>query len=170
MPSEQTQLIERSICFRAKYRVRVEKRRYPPSHVVPHPKNRGGDPMAPTRLRQLGGNLVHEGYDLIEANTNGVAAQQKPKDKGGTGKEFQEAFSLSVKADHDIAEFGSAGTFAILGSLGHGHLSCLSRNVAAGLRGCECIELTVVGKWGTMKCARKARPISWAKMETTAWR
>ena len=104
MPTEQTQLIKRSIQYRAKYRVPGGKKAAIPDMVVPHFKNRGGDPMAPTRLRELGGILVVEGYDLIEANTNGVAVQQKPAALGGTGKEFQEAWSLSLKADHDIAE------------------------------------------------------------------
>ena len=92
MPSEQTQLIKRNMRYRVKYRVPGGKKKYGPGLVVPHPKNRGGDPMAPTRLRELGGRLVVEGYDLIEANTNGVAVQQKPAAFEGTGKEFQEAF------------------------------------------------------------------------------
>ena len=71
--------------------------------------------------------------------------QQKPV-SGGTGTYFQEAFSESVTADRDIAEFGVAGTSSIVGSLSHGHLNCVARNIEAGKRGCECIELTVVGK------------------------
>ena len=57
------------------------KKKYNPGLVVPHPKNRGGDPMAPTRLRELAGDLVRDGYDVIEANTDGVAVQQKPEAK-----------------------------------------------------------------------------------------
>ena len=62
--------------------------------------------MAPTRLRELGGTLSFEGYDLIEANTNGVAVQQKPASSGGPGRSIQDAWSSSLKADRDIAEFG----------------------------------------------------------------
>jgi hypothetical protein len=72
---------------------------------------------------------------------------------------YQEEWSLSLKADHDIAEFGPGGTIAILGSLSHGHLNCVARNVQAGLRGCECMEPTVVGKRKALKCTCKARPI-----------
>ena len=101
MPTEQTQIIKRSICIRAKYRVREGKQKYIPSLVVPHPVNRGGDPIAPTRTRQLSGDIADDGYDGIEANTNGCVVQQKP-----LSNSFQEAFSIKLMADHDIAEFG----------------------------------------------------------------
>ena len=116
--------------------------------------------MAPTRLRELGGTLSFEGYDIVEANTNGVVVQQKPESSGGTGgNDFQALYSVKIAADRDVAEFGVKNMHAILGSLSHGHLNCLSRNIEAGVRGCECIELTVVGKRKTMKCTCKARPI-----------
>ena len=159
MESDPTQLIKQMIQFRAKYRVPGGKRRYCPGRVVPHPMNRGGDTMAPTRLRELGGTLALEGYDRVEANTNGVVVQQKPESRGGTGKEFQAAYSLTIAADRDVAEFGVKNMHAILGSLSHGHLNCLSRNIEAGVRGCECIELTVVGKKKSCKCTCKARAI-----------
>ena len=127
--------------------------------MVPHPKNRSGDPVALVRLRNLTGAIASVGYDTIEANTNGCCVEQKPIDQGGTGREFQDAFSLSVNGDQDTAEFGTVGIIAIVGSLSHGHLSCTMRNVTAGLRGCECFELTVVGKVSHMKCTCKGRPI-----------
>ena len=78
MPIEQTQIIKRSIQYRAKYRIPGVKRKHNPGLVVPDPNNRGKDPMAPTHLREFRGTLALEGYDLIEANMNGVAVQQKP--------------------------------------------------------------------------------------------
>ena len=83
MPTEQTQIIKKNIQFRVKYRTPGQKIKHGPGLVVPHPNNRGADRMAPTRLRELGGTLALEGYDLIEANTNGVAVQQKPATLGG---------------------------------------------------------------------------------------
>ena len=159
MDSEKTQLIKQMIQFRAKYRVPGGKRRYCPGRVVPHPSNRGGDPMAPTRLRELGGTLTIVGYDRVEANTNGVVVQQRPESPESTGKAFQEAYSLKIAADREVAEFGVKNMHAILGSLSHGHLNCLFRNVEAGVRGCECIELTVVGKNKRCKCTCKAKAI-----------
>lgn len=90
MPSEETQNIKRSIVHRAKYRVRDGKNRYLPSHVVPHPSNRGGGPMAPTRLRLISGSLTYDGYDLTEANTNGCCVKQRPVSEVGTGTYFQD--------------------------------------------------------------------------------
>ena len=90
--------------------------------------------MAPTRLRQLSGIIAHDGYDRIEANTNGCVVQQKPLTKGVTGKESQAVFSEKVKADSDIAEFGVQGTSAIVASLAHCHFNCIARNVLAGKR------------------------------------
>ena len=159
MPTEQTQIIKRSIQYRVKYRDPAPRKKHGPGLVVPHKNNRGSDRMAPTRLRELGGTLTFEGYDLIEANTNGVAVQQKPAEKGRPGRSIQDAWSSSLQADRDIAEFGPGGTIAILGSLSHGHLNCVARNVQAGLRGCECMEPTVVGKRKALKCTCKARPI-----------
>ena len=45
--------------------------------VVPHPKNRGGDPVKSLRTMQLTAIIV-EGYDPIEANSNAVAVEDKP--------------------------------------------------------------------------------------------
>ena len=157
--SVQTQIIKRGIQYRVKYRVPGGKKKHGPGLVVPHPQNRGADVVGPTRLRELAGTLAFEGYDVIEANSDGVAVQQKPLSSGGPGNSFQKAFSSSLKADHDIAETGPGGTIAILGSLSHGHLNCVLRNVHAGLRGCECMEPTVVGKRKVMNCNCKARPI-----------
>ena len=101
--------------------------------------------MAPTRLRQLSGIIAYDGYDRIEANTNGCVVQQKPVANGGTGKEFQAAIFEKVKADRDIAEFGVEGTSAIVASLSDCHLNCVARNIEAGKRGCECLEPAVAG-------------------------
>ena len=160
MTSVDTPLIKRSVASRAKYSIRggaTEK--YSPSHVVLHPKNSEGDPVDPVRCRNLSGSIARDGYDRIGANTDGCCMQQKSVFEGGSGREFQDAFSRSVAADGEIAEFGTAGIIAIVGSLSHGHLNCVSRNIAAGLRGCECLGLTVVGKVSHMKCTCKARRI-----------
>ena len=62
--------------FRAKYRT-DSKKVISPLSVVPHPNNRGGDPVKSLRTMQLNGTVAVEGYDPIEANGNGVAVEQK---------------------------------------------------------------------------------------------
>ena len=44
---------------------------------VPHPRNRSGDPVKSLRTMQLNGTVAKEGYDPVEANSNGVAVEQK---------------------------------------------------------------------------------------------
>jgi len=77
-----SQKIKQSICFRAKYRV-DPKKVMSPLLVVPHPKNRGGDPVKSLRTMQLNATVAVEGYDPIEANCNAVAVEDKPAVAGG---------------------------------------------------------------------------------------
>ena len=51
--------------------------------VVPQPRNRSGDPVKSLRTMQLKGTVAKEGYDPVEANSNGVAVEQKPAVAGG---------------------------------------------------------------------------------------
>ena len=128
--AEQTEIIKRSIHHRAKYRV-GKKKKYCPGLVVPHPAILGVNVVGPRRLRLLAGTLVYEGYDSIAADLNCVSVQEKPLPSGGAGNSFQVAFSSSLKADHDIAEFGPGETIAIAGSLSNADLNCALRNVFA---------------------------------------
>ena len=84
--SSKSRKIKQSICWRAKYRV-DPKNLTPmsPLLVVPHPKNRGGDPVKSLRTMQLNGTVAVEGYDPIEANCNAVAVEDKPAVAGGVG-------------------------------------------------------------------------------------
>ena len=101
--SKRVQLIKQSICFRAKYRV-CPKNVISPLSVVPHPKNRGGDPVKSLRTMQLNGTLAVEGYDPVEANSNGVAVEEKPAVAGGTWSSFQDDFAQKLKTDPDMLE------------------------------------------------------------------
>ena len=136
MASDTTQIIKKSICFRAKYRT-DSKKVISPLSVVPHPKNRGGDPVKSLRTMELNGTVTKEGYDPVEANSNGVSVEEKPAVAGGTGSSFQEDFAQKLKTDPDMLERGD-GIVAIVGSLSHSHLSCCLRNILGGKKGCEC--------------------------------
>ena len=48
-----------------------------PLSVVPHPKNRGGDPVKSLRTMQLNGTITVDGYDSVEANSNAVAVEER---------------------------------------------------------------------------------------------
>ena len=145
-----TQIIKLSIVYRAKYRVDPPKV-ISPLLVVPHPKNRGGDPVKSLRTMQLMGTVTFDGYDPVEANSNGVVVEQRPAVAGEVVIVFQDAFASKLKIDPDMAE-RSEGIVAIAGSLSHSHLNCGMRNILGGKRGCECPE-------GKNKCKCSSSPI-----------
>ena len=80
---------------------------------------------------QLNGTLTVEGYDPIEANSNGVAVEEKPAVAGGTGSSFQDDFAQKLRTDPDMLERGE-GIVAIAASLSHSHLNCGMRNIIGG--------------------------------------
>ena len=59
--------------------------RWAPALAVPHPKNRGGDPVKSSRTVQLSGDLVKDGFDPIEADPNAVEVEQTPNAQGARG-------------------------------------------------------------------------------------
>ena len=138
MAASATQIIKQSICLRAKYRL-DQKKVLSPLSVVPHPKNRGGDPAKSLRTMQLNGTLTVEGYDSVEANSNAVAVEEKPAVAGRTGSFFQDDFAQKLRTDPDMLERGN-GIVAVAASLSHSHLNCSMRNILGGKRGCECPE------------------------------
>ena len=142
------QLIKQSLAYRAKYMLDAPKAKViSPLLVVPHPQNRSGDAVKSLRTKQLIGTLVTEGYDTIEANSNGVVVEQGPAVAG----EFQHVFSSKLKADTDMAD-QLDGMVATSGSLSHSHLNCCMRNILAGKFGCECPEYK-------QKCTCASSPI-----------
>ena len=76
-----TQMIKKSIVFRAKYRLEQGPgptyRVLSPLIVVPHPRNRGGDPVRSLRTKELSGAVVVDGCDPLEACSNAVAVQEQ---------------------------------------------------------------------------------------------
>ena len=142
--TQTTQLIKKSIALRAKYRVdqgpTVSFKAFSPALIVPHQKNLGGDPVKTLRTRQLSGTIASNGCDPIEGCSNAVAVEEQPG-QSFTGnprlRGFQESFEQQVAADPDMA-LKVNGIVATVGSLSHGHLNCMMRNMLCGKRGCEC--------------------------------
>ena len=65
-------LIKQALCFRAKYRYGQTDKPYflklHPMLVVPHPRNRSGEPVKSLRTRELSGTIAKDGADADEAN------------------------------------------------------------------------------------------------------
>ena len=158
-----TQIIKQSICFRAKYK--VGKKVMSPLSVVPHPVNRGGEPVRSSRTMQLNGTVVKAGYDSVEANCSAVAVEEKPAVAGGNGTSFQDDFQKKTITDPDMLPRGS-GIVAIAGSLSHSHLNCAMRNILGGKRGCECDDPTKCGGCGSSSILEKTGNYSVDKLET----
>ena len=93
----QTQIIKEIIAKRAKY-AKGSMQLFP-WHVVPHPKNRGGQPCKSLRTKDLVGKLVKEGFGPMEANSNGVVVEQLPAVAGDSrvGTEEQPTFQISFE-------------------------------------------------------------------------
>ena len=76
-----TQLIKRSIAYRAKFRLDQGPgptfRVLSPGLVVPHPRNRGGGPVKSLRTKELSGTVSHDGCDPLVACSNAVAVQEQ---------------------------------------------------------------------------------------------
>ena len=154
------QLIKKGIALRAKYRAEQGDtptiKVFAPPLVVPHGKNRGGDPVKSLRTRQLSGTIACDGCDPIEGCGNAVAVLESESSGSGTAKtprlwSFQSHFEKQIEADPDMAGKVN-GITAMLGSLSHSHFNCTMRNMLAGKRGCECAE-------GTVECKCRNRPI-----------
>ena len=132
--------IKKSIALRAKYR---KGQGDGPCYVtldlasaVPHPKNRGGVPVASLRTKELGNFVAKEGCDPVEARSSAVAVENTP-DHHEWGS-FQKHFSKQAEKMADMC--GMLNDIpAVAGTLSHGHFTCLSRNIIKGEMACTCI-------------------------------
>ena len=100
--------------------------------------------MKSLRTMQLNGTLTVDGYDTVEANSNGVAVEERPAGAGGSGtgsgrsgSYFQDDFAQKLKTDPDMLERGE-GIVAIAASLSRSHLNCSMRNIIGGKKGRAC--------------------------------
>ena len=72
-----SKVIKASLAWRAKYK----SKRNPPrmvlqcGQIVPHPKNRGGEPIRTSRTKTLAGDITYNGYDPTEATVDSVVVE-----------------------------------------------------------------------------------------------
>ena len=154
-----TQNIKRGIALRAKYR--LDQHKPGPTfktvlfcQVVPHPCNRGGEPVKSIRTKELTGTVVTVGCDPYEGSSNAVGVWENNDFRSCLEtlrwKTFQLNFERQVDQDKHMAK-KVHGVPAVVGSLSHSHFLCTLRNIAGGMNGCECS--------GKQKCTCKSRPI-----------
>ena len=143
-----TQIIKTSIAYRAKYRLGQGPEptimMMAPGLAVPHPKNRGGDPVVSLRTKQLAGFIANAGFDAVEVKSCAIAVKDDATRGGGgstrgggVGPSFQASFEAQTANDPDMAK-QIGGLDACIGTLSHSHLNCVLRNIQAGMHGCVC--------------------------------
>ena len=96
------QVIKQSIAYRAKYRkgqgptpcVKI----FTPALAVPHPRNRGGDPVVSMRTRELGNFIAREGNDPMEAASSAVAVE------GHAGKTIADWGTFKIHFEGQVAK------------------------------------------------------------------
>lgn len=159
-------LIKQALCFRAKYRFGQGPQPYylklHPMPVVPHPRNRSGEPVKSLRTRELSGTIAKDGADADEANLAAICIMDLDEPPHGRRSDtplgsprwrsFQEQFEKKVELDIEMAISSPGFPKANFGSLSHGHFNCTSRNAMCGKKGCEC-------QAGTSPCTCANKPI-----------
>ena len=149
-------LMKQSIAFRAKYRAGQGGTptflRVHPMHVVPHPRNRNGDPVRSKRTRDLSGTIATDGFCAIEASSNAVAVQEQHVEPGEerlsrngnpVWRSFQSDFEEKIKMDKDMAA-KACGIVAMIASIAKCHGNGAMRNILSGKKGRECGEVCVI--------------------------
>ena len=71
-------LIRRAAALRAKYKKHDELVRIPVSQIGAHPDSRDGQGPSSSRCLELTNTILRWGFDAVEADSNGVLAEQKP--------------------------------------------------------------------------------------------
>ena len=163
------QLIKQSIALRAKYRKGQGPtpciKMFSPALAVPHPRNRGGDPVVSMRTRELGNFIAREGNDPMEAASSAVAVEGHAGKTAADWGDFQIHFEGQVaKKDHAMAARVN-GISAVIGTLSHGHWNCLARNITAGKKAARATRAVVTAK-GAAAIARSN--LFWTNRATTA--
>ena len=151
-----TMLVKIMCVYRAKYKLDGGPVYLHPYAVVPHPQNRGSDPLKSIRCRGLTADIAKYGCDIREAEQNAVAIQSPPdKDaedavlKMGINPDYDAHFASTVLDPADMCV--KQGTPIEAGSAAHSHLNQTLRNILSMRVGCECHRVPVVAGGTEMK-------------------
>ena len=150
-----SKVIKQSLAYRAKY---ISKRNLPRMvlkcwQIVPHPKNRGGEPIRTSRTKTLAGDIAYNGYDPTEATVDsvvvevGLDASKQPLNK------FREHFHAHQKLDMD--HYFDPDCVILYAGLSHNSKNLCERNIQHGMPGCSCEPVATT----LDKCNCYAKPI-----------
>ena len=131
-----------------------------PLTIVPHPMNRGGDPVKVHRCRTITRDIARSGCDVIEAEQNAVNIEPPPDEKAA--EQVREALCNLDYDAHFASKVFCGDDMCVLygvpiegGSVSHSHLNVTLRNVQTGKVGCECKRTApvVAGMGMTVECS-----------------
>ena len=113
---------------------------------MPHPLNRGGDPVKVLRCRSITRDIATHGCDVSEAQHNAVLIETPPDQEAaasvrlacGYNPDFDAHFAEHALDANDMCI--KHGVPIEGASVSHSHLNCSLRNVQTGKVGCECSE------------------------------
>ena len=133
-----TKVIKASLALRAKYQT---KRQAPRQNlrclqVVPHPKNRGGEPIRTARTKTLAGDILYNGYDPTEATVDSVVVEVDADGMGKPTRTFADHFQANVVFDPD--QYIDRAAVIEFAGLSHNSKNLCERNIKHGMPGCNC--------------------------------
>ena len=154
--AEDTMVIKKSCVHRAKYEIENEVH-ISPLGVVPHPMNRGGDPVKVLRCRSITKDVAMHGCDVTEAEQNAVLIESPPDKEAADevrrvccNPDYDEHFAEHALEGNDMCI--KYGTQIEGGSVSHSHLNVTLRNVQTAKVGGECLRTPVVAGGVKVQC------------------
>ena len=117
-------VVRRAAALRTKYKKHQSLLRIPVMQIGAHPDNRDGQGPSGSRCLELTSNILLVGYDVVEADSNGVLVEQKPGSAHicDTNRRFADGDELLAPiVDGQIS----------YGTLSHSTLNQLLRNIHA---------------------------------------
>ena len=153
-----TRVIKQSLAFRAKYRTKRKDlaggmRNLYAWQSVPHPQDRGGEPIRNSWTKALAGDILYNGYDPSEATVDSVVVEVAVDGSGAPMKNFSEHFHANVGLDTD--HYNDPDVVIEFAGLSHNSLNLTERNILNGMPGCNCTPPAV----SLAYCTCHAKPI-----------
>ena len=150
-----SKVIKQSLAYRAKYK---SKRHRPKMvlqswQIVPHPKNRCGEPIRTLKTKTLAGDILYNGYDPTKATVDSVVVEVGLDRSKKPLNDFRQHFHESQKFDTD--HYYDPDFVIEFAGLSHNSKNLCERNIKHGMPGCSCEPLAVTLE----KCHCHAKPI-----------
>ena len=118
-------IMKRATLLRLKYRVYDTKKKLQLTQLGVHPKNRAGIYPNANRVERLGTDILRDGFNLEEANHEGVCVQEVPMDER-RGEDPAVAgyfkWNLANAEDPKLKVCFTEHTHVAYGTLSHSHL------------------------------------------------